>query len=516
MNDYTFSKNLLTGSQMEDCTVPPFYMNHELERTEGRTFAGRTFADVDIMVSNNCPVGFNLETEPGIRAVVETDASPPGYLRLRAVSDLTFITNGLIETYAKGQYFTYCRSPKRLDGLLRILVSSRNWVGPAINLKWRNVLVDQDLVSFYPCSKWPPTAMSWINRARPSSWPSTDAVEKIITSGCRIVLANHDDIPNQKYTEFRFSFSEVETLLFQTMSTEQRHGFVAFKALVKYRICKIKQHMSTESELKTYHLKTIFMWTCETIPCQAWQTSCGWSSCLLLLLDQLHSCLTNGILPGYFIPESNLFDKLNQTRETQAFENTFYAIQDLRSNPLLNAAEFVDSVEVFRECPRMFYTNLNELWKSSAGEQTLSDIFEDELKYLLLILSETYAIHDVQFQTKRVCFQIIANWCTKNSIDFQQDRFRQCLIERITLFDLIYLDVEHEIHFPEDILLSVYNKELFSDFNILCQLLNKYNFKRDVQSAVSSQINLDKASHLFQLWHAGYPCDTICTGLFFY
>ena len=191
-------------------------MKHKLERTAGRTFAGWKTADVDTMISNNCPVGFNLATEPDIGAVVDTDASPPGYLRLKVVSDLTVsdlclnqsITNGLIETYAKNQYFTYCRTAKSFDGLNRIVVSSLNWVGPAMNWKWGNDQYEQDMVLFFPCSKWPPTAMSWIDRARPSSWPSTDAVQKVITSGCRIVSANHDELSSQKTQNFDFHSQE--------------------------------------------------------------------------------------------------------------------------------------------------------------------------------------------------------------------------------------------------------------------------------------------------------------------
>ena len=471
-------------------------MKPEFERTVRPSYAGRIFSDVDVMLTSNCPVGFDLETESDIVAVVETDASSPGYLRLRMVLDIEFSLDKVTKKYSTGQYLTYWKTAKCPNESNSI---ESTWTGPSRKSKVNNDMFEQDMVCFFPCSKWPPSAMSWVDRARPSSWPSKDAVEQITSSGCRIVLANHDDDSSQESTEFRFSFSEAETILFQTMSAEQRQCFVAFKALVKYQICALEQQLLTVIKLKSYHLKTIFMWSCETIAREEWQTPRGWSSCLLFLLDQLHSCLTNGILPNYFIPEGNLFDKLNLTRETQAFENTLDAIQDLRSSPLVTAAEFVDSVEVFRECPRMFYINIGTLMKSSVDIQTLSDIFEDELKYLLSISSEADAFPNVQFQIKRVCFQILSTWSTKNTIDFQQDSFRRCLIGRITLFDLIYLDVEYKISFPEDIWLSVYNQELSANVEVLCRLFNKYNISPEEPSAATRQTNIDKVSRWFQL-----------------
>ena len=114
--------------------------------------------------------------------------------------------------------------------------------------------------------------------------------------------------------EFRFSFSEVELVLFKTLTCDQRKCFSAFKALIKHITKKLENITSVENKLSSYCLKTIFFWTCETTPAGNWETPNGWSRCLLYMIDQLMSCLKSGKFPGYFIPESNLLDTMKRTR----------------------------------------------------------------------------------------------------------------------------------------------------------------------------------------------------------
>ena len=140
---------------------------------------------------------------------------------------------------------------------------------------------------------------------------------------------------------FRFSFSQAELILFETLTYAQKNCFIAFKALIKYCITKL-QNKPDEINLSSYCLKNIFLWTCETISADVWQITNGWARCLLYMIDHLYSCVEVGNLPGYFIPEINLLDILNRPREL------LDEIEQLRRNPLSYAATFVDVTKCFR------------------------------------------------------------------------------------------------------------------------------------------------------------------------
>ena len=114
---------------------------------------------------------------------------------------------------------------------------------------------------------------------------------------------------------------------------DKKKCFIAFKALVKYRIYRSEIITKNKIDLSTYHLKTIFLWTCETIPADQWQTTTGWARCLLYMMDQLYACLKSRTLTGYFIPECNLMDSIELPQAL------FSEIRKLRRNPITSGAD---------------------------------------------------------------------------------------------------------------------------------------------------------------------------------
>ena len=83
---------------------------------------------------------------------------------------------------------------------------------------------------------------------------------------------------------------------------------MAFKTIIKFLIHKTDAKCNGESGIKSYHLKTIFLWACETIERKAWETSQGWANCFLFLITQLQICLEEMCLPSLFIPDCNLLE----------------------------------------------------------------------------------------------------------------------------------------------------------------------------------------------------------------
>ena len=126
-----------------------------------------------------------------------------------------------------------------------------------------------------------------------------------MSKGCRIVQKSHPSSRDPD-AEFRFSFSVAELILFNALSVDQRKCFIAFKALVKYVVCRLEFKFKNEINLSTYILKTIFLWTCETTPADQWQTTHGWARCLLYMIDQLYACLESRTLRALWLFHSGM------------------------------------------------------------------------------------------------------------------------------------------------------------------------------------------------------------------
>ena len=162
------------------------------------------------------------------------------------------------------------------------------------------LLIESDFVCAFKCPTWPSSAHEWTTRYRKSNWPTSEMISKIVRDGCHVVCASHDETTDTDL-EFRFSFSMAEVFLAENLLPQQRTCYCSFKAVVKKELNVLRNETKLEIRLKSYHLKTIFLWACETIPAQEWMNTLQWPTCFLFLLDQLIFCLQSRTLPGYFV-----------------------------------------------------------------------------------------------------------------------------------------------------------------------------------------------------------------------
>ena len=256
-------------------------------------------------------VGFDLELENDIIATIECEGSSPGYLRLRQVDNGEMIS--LPENKDSLQWNVL--DPRQKWKSLFYSISSK---GPAsTKVSCLQGVDDYDEVPYFSCSSWPPIAESWICRERQCDWLSKETIEKIVSIGCRVVHKAHERT-KERDTKFRFSFSTAELILFETLSSTRKKCFIAFKALIKYGLYRSE---SGDLKVSTYCLKTIFLWTCESISADQWESADGWARCLLALIDRLYECLKSRNLPGYFIRESNLLDCFGWTTSSTDLRN---------------------------------------------------------------------------------------------------------------------------------------------------------------------------------------------------
>ncbi|XP_015758813.1 PREDICTED: uncharacterized protein LOC107338086 [Acropora digitifera] len=159
-----------------------------------------------------------------------------------------------------------------------------------------------DIVPAVQARGWPKAvAGEWIDRKR--AWPPPATVHRIIQEGFHLVVKppKSGGCPE---TDFRLSFSHAEYLLSRELNDMQRQCYRAFKTYHSL-------YLRTEPKcLVTYHLKTLFLQTCEKSGAGMW-TEDNRTACMMKLLENLHYALTEKFLRHYFITDCNLFDAEN-------------------------------------------------------------------------------------------------------------------------------------------------------------------------------------------------------------
>ena len=438
MNEMEVQRMNLSGSYAEDCMLPPFYVQ------TNKNDAEEIMSDIDRMVDRGYTVGFDGK-DCNIVATIETGNSPPGYLRLRYIGTGELISMSRIRSIG----------PPEADDIAiirsRYFNSNHSFQhGPAETTVIscpHIVICSVDIVPYWSCPSWPPKATSWIIRKRYCNWPSKETIQLIVSKGCRIVHKPHELSKNTDI-EFRFLFSEAELILFGTLTRDQKKCFIAFKALIKHITKKLENEFRYEIKLTSYCLKTIFFWTCETTPACNWQTANGWSRCLLYMIDQLISCLESGILPGYFISESNLLDTMNRSRPL------LDEIKTLRCNPISYAAAFIDSTTCFKHVLCSVSEEINILCHRHKARRTM---LLEQLTFLQNLVTKIRGIRSCLYWRKEAVLRIFANWCAENANDIGLAHW-ECLSDDMTLFDVVYLDIVHGFDVPNNVLMENVNK----------------------------------------------------------
>ena len=187
-----------------------------------------------------------------------------------------------------------------------------------------------DIVPALQARGWPKVAREWINRKR--AWPSPDTIHRIIQGGFHLVVKppKSGGCPE---TDFRLSFSHAEYLLSQELNDMQRQ---CYRALKKY----YSLYLRTEPKcLVTYHLKTLFLQTCEKTGAEMW-TEDNRTACMMELLENLLCALTEKCLRHYFITDCNLFD-IENIETPHVLDSLAEKVEQFMSNPTKFLAELI-------------------------------------------------------------------------------------------------------------------------------------------------------------------------------
>lgn len=229
------------------------------------------------------------------------------------------------------------------------------------------------------------------------------------------------------------------------MTLEQKQCYVSFKSAVKHVKQELERNIQMEVKVKSYHLKNVFLWACETIPAKEFQSASGWTKCFLFLIDQLLHCLREKVLPGYFIPQYNLFDAVS----SDVLDCLAEKVSELSNNPFSTVTNFLNTLVLYNGL------QLNEVLHTTA-EMT-------DMRWGLEVLQNLVFAFDrnvnCRFWKKSCALETFANWC-KSHLPYS---LSQCISPQMTLFDIVHLDIMHQFDLSNCILKEFSERETSAD-----------------------------------------------------
>ena len=143
---------------------------------------------------------------------------------------------------------------------------------------------------------------------RNRKWPDQTSVQKIIRDGCLLVYKPSISV---RSIQWKITFSLSEQCLTKQFSHNQRYLFVLIK-LVKKRYLDLNLLENGESPigLTSYHLKSIYLWFCESLDQQLFEDSPG--TIFKKFFEVLKACIKQMTCPHYFIPRMNIMSGLGR------------------------------------------------------------------------------------------------------------------------------------------------------------------------------------------------------------
>ena len=188
---------------------------------------------------------------------------------------------------------------------------NRVWHGPAMQNPGSLRMEPADNIFGLRCHDWPKAAAEWLTRSRRYDWPSPNLIAQCKTLGFVLVSAGHPN-SSENHFQWRMSLSHQERLLVTHFNSVQLKCYILMKLINKEIL---RRKLKTEA-LTSYHSKTCMFYLIENTPADFW-TKENLISCLIAGLRMIKKWLKHDNCPNYFIPEENMFDRI-ETKELKA------------------------------------------------------------------------------------------------------------------------------------------------------------------------------------------------------
>ena len=297
------SKTYFTGSKAEGLDLPGSDNDYMF--------------DINDIIINNIKVVQSLHESPAPSLYwvfyLCTDNTPPGFAFLRCIKPGTSPIINIAIQSVNGQLYLSsslmaeglfsCTKMYHLFNIPHITKTARQ--GPSIE-HWD--IFDNpsesgtDMVPSIHCAFWPKDASEWIERPRPSGWPTPHDVSSIVNFGCHLVAIGHPHSETRSL-EWRISFSVAERTLVWSFNHVQIQCYALMKIILKEFI-KAKCNPDNQV-LCSYFIKTVLFWKYEIKGLSFWQEN-NLRECIKYLLIEFRQCLNEGVIRHYFFPRFNL------------------------------------------------------------------------------------------------------------------------------------------------------------------------------------------------------------------
>ena len=244
---------------------------------------------------------------------LSTDNTPPGFALLRCIRPGTSsITNNSIQCVNCQNYLSsslmadYLFHNTKVYHLFNVSSCTKTTrQGPSFE-HWS--LDDNpsgpgtDYVPSIHCAFWPDDASEWIERLRPSGWPTPHDVSSIVNFGCHLVPIGHPQSETRSL-EWRISFSMAERTLVWSFNHVQIQCYALMKIILKEFI---KEKCNPDNQvLCSYFIKTFLFWKYEIKDLKFWQEN-NLRECIKYLLVEFRQGLNEGVIQHYFFQRFNL------------------------------------------------------------------------------------------------------------------------------------------------------------------------------------------------------------------
>ena len=245
-------------------------------------------------------------------AVVEQIEEHPAFARLKVFDKKSLENTEVVNSINEAGYI----NGKKLVSSLKYDDDELN--GPAMTSLYNKNFPsagEQDSVPAFRCPIWPEHARNFMNRTKPSGWPSNDLLYKIESKGCHLVAAG---IPGNNYDEnelvWRLSFSAAELELIHNMSQPMYTCMFAMKAILKTEWSQPETWQ--RKPICSYFIKTVCFWICEDVRCEELSVM----ELLYKILEKFIVCYRRKHLPNFFIVEHNLIGHLDDAMCTHVIK----------------------------------------------------------------------------------------------------------------------------------------------------------------------------------------------------
>ncbi|KAK3583054.1 hypothetical protein CHS0354_003998 [Potamilus streckersoni] len=232
------------------------------------------------------------------------------------------------------------------------------------------------LISFR--SRWSTISTDWLSRKRPAMWPNSDTLEQVAALDT-FIIPRGSDSSNSSDIEWEISFALHEKFLMANAVTKpQKMCFLLMMKMVDSR-----QELLNKDFLQI--LKTVFFYTCETIPVKKWALEPVW--CILYIFSRIKAYLEARSLPHYFLSSRNMLQDLSERKINELFSQ----IEMLHFYPLFSIYSFCDDVGLCRLEPGKFWDDIFEILPYNTDKIDYELSFVDKFCPKLIEMSQRMA-----------------------------------------------------------------------------------------------------------------------------